>query len=63
MVENKGESVAIAESRATIAYYTRGMEGSSRIRGKMNQAKSAEEIIRILKDFMQEPSIETTRGI
>lgn len=51
MIEEKGERVAVAESRAAIAYYTKGLSGSSRIRGTMNTAETAEEIIRILSDF------------
>ena len=53
MTEEKGERVAVAESRAAIAYYTKGMEGSAQVRGQMNTAESAEQIIRILTDFMQ----------
>ena len=51
MIEEKGERVAVAESRAAIAYYTKGLSGSSRIRGMMNFAETADEIIRILSDF------------
>ena len=51
MIEDKGERVAVAESRAAIAYYTKGLNGSSRIRGMMNTAETADEIIRILSDF------------
>ena len=51
MIEDKGERVAVAESRAAIAYYTKGLSGSSRVRGTMNTATTAEEIIGILSDY------------
>lgn len=51
MIEDKGERVAVAESRAAIAYYTKGMNGSARIRGLMNTAWHAEEILRILTEY------------
>ncbi len=51
MIEEKGERVAVAESRASIAYYTKGLSGSSKIRGMMNTAETADGIIRILSDF------------
>jgi tRNA-dihydrouridine synthase len=51
MIEEKGERVAVAESRAAIAYYTKGLSGSSRVRGTMNTANTADEIISILSDF------------
>ena len=53
MIEDKGERVAVAESRAAIAYYTKGLSGSSRVRGEMNTALTAEEIIRILSEYAE----------
>lgn len=53
MIEDKGERVAVAESRAAIAYYTKGLSGSSRVRGEMNTAITASEIIRILTAYME----------
>lgn len=53
MIQDKGERVAVAESRAAIAYYTRGMDGSAYVRGQMNTASTAEEIVKILTDYMQ----------
>ena len=54
MIEEKGERVAVAESRAAIAYYTKGLSGSSRIRGTMNTANTAEEIISILSAYAEQ---------
>ena len=53
MIEEKGERVAVAESRAAIAYYTKGLSGSSRIRGTMNFATTADEIISILSAYAE----------
>ena len=53
MIEEKGERVAVAESRAAIAYYTKGLSGSSRIRGTMNFAATADEIISILSAYAE----------
>ena len=53
MMEEKGERVAVAESRAAIAYYTKGLSGSSRIRGTMNFATTADEIISILSAYAE----------
>lgn len=60
MIEDKGERVAVAESRAAIAYYTKGLNGSSRIRGKMNFANTAEEIITILSEFIEQDENDKT---
>ena len=54
MIEDKGERVAVAESRAAIAYYTKGLSGSSRVRGTMNTATTAQEIIDILSAYAEE---------
>lgn len=52
MIEEKGERVAVSESRAAIAYYTKGLDGSAKIRGLMNTAETSEEVRRILNNFM-----------
>ena len=52
LTEEKGERVAVSESRAAIAYYTKGMEGSARVRGRMNTAETATEVIEILTEFL-----------
>ena len=53
MIEDKGERVAVSESRAAIAYYTKGLDGSAKIRGLMNTAETADEVRHILTTFMQ----------
>ena len=54
MIDDKGERVAVAESRAAIAYYTKGLGGSSHVRGQMNTAQTAAEIIEILSAYMED---------
>ncbi|MBQ9748150.1 MAG: tRNA dihydrouridine synthase DusB [Clostridia bacterium] len=54
MVLEKGERIAVCESRAAIAYYTKGLDGSAKIRGLMNTAETADGIRRILSDFIEE---------
>lgn len=53
MIEDKGERVAVSESRAAIAYYTKGLDGSAKIRGLMNTAETADAVRNILNTFMQ----------
>ncbi len=53
MIEDKGERIAVAESRAAIAYYTKGLDGSAKIRGLMNTAETAARVREILSAFMQ----------
>ncbi len=53
MVSEKGERVAVCESRAAIAYYTKGLDGSAKIRGFMNTAETAQDIRGILLSFME----------
>jgi len=60
MLEEKGERVAVAESRAAIAYYTKGLSGSSRVRGTMNTATTAQEIVSILSDYAERDEYNNT---
>ena len=41
---DKGERVGVAESRKHISYYTKGMRGSSEIRGRLNGIESLSEL-------------------
>ncbi len=53
MIEEKGERIAVAESRAAIAYYTKGLNGSAKIRSLMNVAETADAVRKTLQAFMQ----------
>ena len=43
-IEDKGERIAVAESRKQIAEYIKGMSGAAAIRARVNAAQSYEEI-------------------
>lgn len=51
MLEDKGERVAVSESRAAIAYYTKGIVGSAAFRGQFNTAKTADEVFALLTNY------------
>lgn len=44
----KGEAVAVREMRKHAAWYTRGMAGAARLRDRVNQCRSREELIEVL---------------
>lgn len=48
-IEDKGEYTAIVESRKYISHYTKGIQGSSKIRMALNSANSVEEIRNLLE--------------
>ncbi|MCQ2771529.1 MAG: tRNA-dihydrouridine synthase, partial [Clostridia bacterium] len=48
-IEDKGEYTAIVESRKYISHYTKGIQGSSKIRQALNSANSIEEIQKLLE--------------
>ena len=47
-IEDKGERVAVAESRKQIAEYIKGMSGAASVRARINSAQSYEEIAQIV---------------
>lgn len=51
MIEEKGEYVAIAESRKHLSWYTKGMNGATRARCDINTAKTLDEMKAILKNM------------
>lgn len=52
MIEDKGEKIAIPESRKHISWYLRGMRGNAPVRVSINNATTYEEIEKILKDYI-----------
>ena len=48
MIAEKGEYVAIAESRKHLSWYTKGMSGATKARAEINSAKSFDEMKAIL---------------
>ena len=53
MIEDKGEKIAIPESRKHISWYLKGMIGNAPVRVAINHAESYEEIEKILKDYIK----------
>ena len=51
MIEEKGEYIAIAESRKHLSWYTKGIVGATKARGEINSAKTFEEMKSILKNL------------
>ena len=48
MIKEKGELIAVAESRKHLSWYTKGMEGAPRARAEINSAKTLDEMKKIL---------------
>ena len=48
LVRQKGENVAMREMRKHLAWYTRGIRGAGKLRGRMNQLSDMEGLLEIL---------------
>lgn len=53
LLEFKGERIGVAESRKHVSWYTTGMPGSAELRQRVNQAKSADELLGLLAGYLQ----------
>jgi tRNA-dihydrouridine synthase len=51
LVEFKGERFGVTESRKHVSWYMTGLHGSAELRQKVNQAKTADELLGLLNDF------------
>jgi tRNA-dihydrouridine synthase B len=51
MIKEKGEFVAVAESRKHLSWYTKGMQGAAGARSAINSAKTFDEMKEILKEL------------
>ena len=51
LLEEKGEYTATREIRKHIAWYVKGLKNASEIRNEINKVESAEEFLRILKEY------------
>ena len=51
IVKHKGEYIGIREARKHIAWYTRGMKGSSVIRNEVCKTDSYEKMISIIDEY------------
>jgi tRNA-dihydrouridine synthase B len=50
-VEYKGEYTAIREMRKHVAWYTAGYPRSARLRNKVNQLESMDDLLRLMEDY------------
>jgi nifR3 family TIM-barrel protein len=50
-IQNKGERIAVREMRKHISWYTKGMPAAARLRDKINQAVTREEMMDILESL------------
>ena len=57
LVMLKGEEVAMREMRKHLAWYTKGIRGSARLRGKMNELTRMDQLFEIL-DALEEKEVE-----
>lgn len=54
LIAEKGEKTGVCEGRRHMAYYTKGMPNSARLRQMINTAQTAAEMINILKQIEKE---------
>ena len=52
LIDCKGEYIGSREMRKHAAWYTKGYKGSSKFRGKLNEAESLEDLKRLMDDFL-----------
>ena len=57
-IEYKGEYIAFLEMRKHIAWYTAGYPGSSKLRGRINELNSMDELNRILEEYEKQAGQE-----
>lgn len=53
MVEDKGEHIALLESRRQLSYYIKGLPGAAETRARLNTAVSFSELTDITNDFLK----------
>ena len=51
-VETKGEYIAIREMRKHAAWYTQGLKGSSKFRGRMNEMTSYDDLVSLINESL-----------
>ncbi|MDB5096551.1 MAG: tRNA-dihydrouridine synthase [Cyanobacteria bacterium RYN_339] len=56
LIAFKDERFGVVESRKHVSWYTSGLPGSAEVRLKVNQAKSADELLGLLMAYMEQAS-------
>ncbi|MOA55992.1 tRNA-dihydrouridine synthase B [compost metagenome] len=54
----KGEHVAVREMRKHLAWYLKGLKGSSRIKDLIMEETKRDEMVRILENFVDGMSVD-----
>ena len=52
LIECKGDYTGIREMRKHAAWYTQGLPGSSRFRGRMNEMETYEDLEHLIEEFL-----------
>lgn len=53
LIEEKGEYIGSREMRKHAAWYTQGLPGSSRLRGRLNEVESVDDLEKVLKIYCE----------
>jgi tRNA-dihydrouridine synthase B len=53
LIAFKNERFAVVESRKHVSWYTTGLPGSAEVRSKVNQAKTADELLGLLTAYLE----------
>lgn len=56
-IKYKGEYTAIREMRGQICSYSKGLVGGAELRRQVNQAKDADELVKLIEDFFSYPGL------
>ncbi|KGX85504.1 tRNA dihydrouridine synthase DusB [Pontibacillus litoralis] len=54
LIALKGEKTAIKEMRKHAAWYLKGVKGNGKVRRRINEAETREQLVTVLNDFVQE---------
>ena len=54
IINHYGESVGLPLARKHIGWYSSGLHGSAEFRSNVNQQKSADKVLELIKNFYEE---------
>ena len=53
LIEEKGEYIGSREMRKHAAWYTQGLPGSSKLRGRLNEVENIDDLSRVMDEYLQ----------
>ena len=53
LIDTKGEYIGSREMRKHAAWYTQGLPGSSKLRGRLNEVENIEDLSRVMEEYLQ----------